>query len=803
MKITLNWLRDLIDVVPATDALCEALIMAGIEVESVEERRPVWGGVEVAEITAIEPHPNADRLRVCDLRTGRGAVRVVCGASNMQAGDKVAFAPPGVTLPGERRIERVTIRGQSSDGMLCSARELALAGGDDAGILMLPPEACVGARLVEYLGAEDTILELGLTPNRGDCLSILGIARELAALTGARLRLQPPNLAEDGPPVRRLARVAVEAPDLCPRYCARVVRGVRVGPAPPWLRTRLEMVGVRPISNVVDATNYVMLERGQPLHAFDLACLVEARVTARRAGSHQRFTTLDGIERELQPDDLVIADGRGPVALAGVMGGAESEIRATTTDVLLESAFFTPETVRRTSRRLGLASDSSYRFERGVDPGGTAAALDRVVELIVATAGGRVARGVLEARAARPPRPTAIRLRPARVNALLGTRLGVAEIERPLRALGATVSGSARTGVRVVPPSHRFDLQSEIDLVEEVARLAGYGAIPATAPTIPVAGPGVGAEREIEDQVRQTLRAAGWNEMVSLAFVAAEDNRTFPGLPHLTGEPVRLLNPPSADAAELPRSMVPGLLRALDENLRHGEPLVAGFALGRTYAREGAEYREPHVLGVLLAGVWPAAAIGETARAASFADMKGALDLVFARLHLEATRWERASAPEVPYLHPGKAARLTVDGVVCGVAGALHPDLAAARGLAAEPFLAELDMLRVVQYCPRRVIFRPLPRFPAVQRDIAVVVDAGFQAQRILDAIRAVAQPLVEEVRVFDQYAGAPIPEGKKSLAYTVSYRAPDRTLTDDEVNTLHEEIVGRLLQRLPVEVRR
>ncbi len=398
---------------------------------------------------------------------------------------------------------------------------------------------------------------------------------------------------------------------------------------------------------------------------------------------------------------------------------------------------------------------------------------------------------MLQARAAGRRRPSAIRLRPARVNALLGTHLATTEIERPLRVLGAKVSGSARAGFRVVPPSHRFDLQSEIDLVEEVARVTGYGAIPATIPTIPVGGPGIGAEREIEDQMRESLRGAGWSEMVSLAFVATEENRMFPGLGHLTGEAVRLINPLSAEAAEMPRSMLPGLLRALDENLRQGEPVIAGFALGRAYAREGEQYHEPRLLGALLAGEWPPAAIGESPRAASFGDLKGALELTLGRLHLGQTRWERLGPDGAPYLHPGKSARLTIDGVVCGVVGALHPDLIAARGLEVEPFVAELDMVRVVQYCPRRVIFQPLPRFPAVERDIAVVVDAGFQAQQILDAIDAIAEPLVEEVRVFDQYSGAPIPEDKKSLAYTISYRAADRTLTDDEVNALHERIVS------------
>ena len=802
MKLTLNWLREFVELVLPTDELCDALVMAGIEVESVEEHRPIWNPVEIVELVAVEKHPNADRLRLCTVRRGSAEiVRVVCGASNMQAGDKVALASPGTDLPGGRRIERATIRGQVSDGMLCASRELELPEDGVDGIMILPADAPTGRRLVDYLGAADTVLELAITPNRGDCLSVLGVAREIAALTGAKLQVPRSALREQDPPTRSEVRVNVDAPDLCPRYAARVVRGVHVAASPPWMQTRLAMVGMRPIGNVVDVTNYVMLERGQPLHAFDLARVADRRIVVRRAGSRQPFVTLDGGTRELLPDDLVIADGRGPAALAGIMGGANSEIRADTTDVLLESAYFTPSGIRRTARRLGLASDSSYRFERGVDPTATTAALDRAAELIAATAGGTIARGVIDKQAPRHPRPAAIRVRPARVNALLGTTLSVAEIERPLRALGATVTGG-RSALRVVTPSHRTDLQSEVDLIEEVARLSGYDAIAAATPAIVAIGPGRGANYDLEERLRHAVRAAGFDEMISLAMVSAEENRVFPGLPDLPGEAVALQNAPSADAAELRRSLLPGLLQTLDVNRRQGERLVAGYALGRVYARHGERYHEGEALALILAGTWQPAVIGETGRPASFADAKGALTLAFERLGLDAVRWESLES-EAPYLHPGKAARIMIAGVLCGVAGALHPDVAAARGLEGDVWLAELDMVRVVQYCPRRVVFRPLPRFPAVLRDVAVVVDSSVQGQHILDAISEVAPPLVEEVRVFDEYTGAPIPQGKKSIAYSISYRAADRTLTDEEVNALHEDLVARLVARVPVEVRR
>ena len=801
MKLTLNWLREFVELVLPLDELCEALVMAGLEVESVAEHHPIWAPVEIAEIASVAQHPNADRLRLCQVRRAQGPVAIVCGASNMKAGDKVALAPPDTALPDGRRIARATIRGQVSEGMLCAARELELPGDED-GIMILPADAPLGTRLVDYLGADDTVLELGVTPNRGDCLSVLGVAREIAALTGARLQLHEANLDEYDPPTSAAVKIAVEAPDLCPRYAARVVRDVRIGQSPPWMRTRLTLVGQRPISNVVDVTNYVMIERGQPLHAFDLAHVADARIVVRRAGSRQEFTTLDGIERLLLPDDLVIADGRAPVALAGIMGGANSEIRDETSTVLLESACFAPAGIRRTARRLALTSDSSYRFERGVDPTTTVAALARAAELIAETAGGTVARGAVDRHAARPPRPVPIRLRAARVNAVLGTTLSGAEIERPLRALGASVAGSAKTAFRVVPPPYRTDLTSEIDLVEEVARLSGYDAIPATTPAIVAGGTGLATAREPGSRLRQLLQASGFTEAVLTAMGSAEDNRRFPGLPDLPGDPVVLRNPPSTDAAELRRSLIPGLLRALDENRRQGEPLVALLASGRIYARVDERFHEGRALALVLAGTWPAPVIGEQPRPAALADLKGALQLGFDRLALKPVRWERLES-EAPYLHPGKSARITVDGVLCGVAGALHPDVALERGLDGDVWVAELDMVRVVQYCPRRVVFQPLPRFPAVLRDLAVVVGSDFQAQQVLDTMREVAPPLVEDVQVFDQYTGAPIPEGKKSLAYSISYRAPDRTLTDDEVNALHEQLVARLVERLPVEVRR
>jgi len=807
MKLTLNWLRELVESPLAADELAELLTGAGLEIDAVDEQRPVWREVEVAELLEVAPHPNADRLQLCRVQRGSSVASVVCGARNMQAGDKVALAVPGAVLPGDRAISLTKIRGVTSEGMLCAADELALdpqlTGGDgSSGIMILPPSAPLGTRLVDYLGAEDTVLELGITPNRGDCLSILGVAREVAALTGARLLPPAFRLTEERALARSLAQLDVEAPDLCPRYAARVVRGVRIAPSPPWMQTRLGLVGLRPINNIVDATNYVMIERGQPLHAFDHAHLTDGRIVVRRAGQAGTFATLDGVKQALVADDLVIADGRGPVALAGIMGGANSEISDATVDVLVESAFFEPATVRRTARRLGLMTDASYRFERGVDPSGTADALDRVTALLVELAGGTVARGRIERQARRRWTGPAIRLRPARVNALLGTSIKVDRMRKVLRALGAAVTAGSSGALKVVPPAHRFDLRQEVDLVEEVARVTGYDAIEATVPAI-VPEAGRTPEADDERTIRTALRGMGLHEMVTLSMVAAAENEALPGLDGL-GDTVPVANPLSTDADEMRRSLLSGLLRALVDNERQGEALVTSFSVGRAYGRGSSSgaYREPPRLGIVMAGTWPARQIGEGERPCGFGDVKGAVQGVLDALRIGSARWEPVGG-EVSYLHPGKAARVLVEQDPIGVIGALHPDLTRARGIANEPWVAELDLQKVAQYCPRRVIFQPLPRFPAVQRDVAVVVDAEFQAQRLLDTITEVGQPLVEEARVFDQYTGDPIPDGKKSLAYAVSYRASDRTLTDEEVNAVHQELVEHLVQRLPLEVRR
>jgi len=775
--------------------------MAGLEVEAFEEAPPEPARSAIAaRIDSVGDHPGAERLVVCQVTLGRGrSVSVVCGAPNVQAGEMVAYAPPGSRLADGSVVEPARIRGIESVGVLCSEAELGL-GPDGSRLLTLPRTVRPGTPVAPALGVGGWVLEVSVTPNRGDCLSVVGVAREVAALTGSKLDLSFPLPAEGKSRTRDQVRVEIQAPDLCGRYAARIVRGIRVGPSPFWLRRELEVAGIRAINNVVDVTNFVMLERGQPLHAFDFERIEGAQIVVRRASREERFRTLDGIERVLAPEDLVICDRSRPIALAGIMGGENSEISESTRDVLLESAFFVPSTVRATRRRLGISSESSYRFERGVDPQGVLAALDRAAALVQQLAGGDVCRGVAQARGARR-RPSVIRLEVAAVGKLLGLKTSSGEISRRLRSLGAKVRRGRKGELVVTAPSHRFDLAQEVDLVEEVARLKGYDCVPAALPCTDIAPDAPPRALVVERDLRTLLLGQGLTEMIVPPFVSAEENASFPcWLLRNAGDPVRLLNPLSREQGELRQSLLPGLLRALRHNLYHGEGGVSAFSLGKIYWMErGGSCSERRLLAGVLCGRRPVRGIGTQSERSDFSHAKGVVESAIERARIRGIKWEAAS---VRFLHPGKAAQARSDSQVIGIVGALHPRIQGDLGLSVEPFLFELDLQAIVDYAPRRSIFQPLPRFPSVRRDLSLVVREGLQAAEITSAIEALGNELIEGVEVFDQYRGAQIAEGFKSLTYSIAYRARERTLTDQEVNEIHEQVVKKITERFGIAVR-
>ncbi|MFQ5656285.1 MAG: phenylalanine--tRNA ligase subunit beta [Candidatus Methylomirabilales bacterium] len=797
MKVSFNWLREFVEVALSPAELAERLTMAGLEVEGIEEVRPKLHKVIVGRVADVDSRGGG--LRLCQVDVGASVLPILSGAPNIAVGALVAVALPGAQLPGGRTVHEATVRGERSVGMLCSEKELGL-GEESGGILILDGTATPGVLLSQALSLEDDILEIAITPDRGDCLSHLGVAREVAALTGAPLRFKAATPRDGGRRIQDLTAVSVKATDLCPRYAARMIQGITIGPSPFWLRRRLALLGLRPINNVVDATNYVLLEMGQPLHAFDHARLERGRIVVRKAKKGERIVTLDGVERLLDPAMLVIADAVRPVALAGVMGGAATEVTGNTQDLLLESALFQPASVRRTAKTLGLATESSYRFERGVDPEGIVRALDKVAALIVQVAGGRVARGVLDLRVKRP-RPKPISLRIGRVDQILGTPIPQAEVQRTLRRLRCQETRRRANVLAVTPPSHRLDLTREIDLIEEVARLRGIDRVPSSLPVGEVRPAGVPPFFGIERQIRRLLSAWGFQEAVNFSFTREElfDKLRLPGADSRR-RVVRIRNPLGGEAV-LRSFILPSLLENVVYNESRGARAVKLFEIARTFRPQSgvALPVEGRVAGVVAAGDWLPAWWGTQRGGVDFYDLKGVLEALG---RVVGVSIDLRTGTEIPYLHPGRQAEIVLGGELLGWIGEIHPEVVRIFDLSLSVVALEIDLDLVDRQRRAASTFIPLPKYPAVLRDLAVVVPESVPAAELEAVIRRSGGGLVETVRLFDVYRGEPVPEGKKSLAFSVQYRAPDRTLTDAEVAMIQGNIVQTLERDLEAVLR-
>jgi phenylalanyl-tRNA synthetase beta chain len=807
MKVTHRWLTEFVDTDLTAAEIAQRLVNAGIEVAEVRPVVEGLAGVVVGEIEAVEqdlgPSRPGHRNLLCRVALPGRTVRVVCGAPNVQPGLRTAVAPPGATLPGGRAIAAAEIRGVVSEGMLCSERELGI-GEDAAGILELPPDAPLGADLATYLGLDDTILDIEVTPNRPDALAVVGVAREIAALTGAPFRFPQVTVREWEPDAATQASVEVLDPDLCPRYAARVISGLTVKPSPPWLAQRLRAVGLRPINNVVDVTNYVLWELGHPLHAFDHDTIHEHRIVVRRARPGERLVTLDGRERALTPDMLLIADPDRAIAVGGVMGGAETEVTESTTRVLLEAAYFDPGSIRRTSRALGLATDAAYRFERGADIEGLREAIDRAAQLIADLGRGTVARGVLDAYPS--PRPhLRVDLRPERVQRVIGACPPRPELIRILQALGFAVDDSAET-LRVVVPSFRRDVTQEEDLIEEVVRIWGYDRIPSALGVARRSTVRRPPHQRLTRAVGRALNAAGLSEVITYAFVDPA-RLTILGW----SDPTRLIalqNPLSRERSALRPSLVPGLLEVLAGNASHQITDARVFEVGHVFApyRESDGDRPVHEelwVAVAMTGLRTARAWHAPAERVDVYDAKGAAALVLAAAGVRA--WD--AAPRRPgeapaYLEPGRGAAITVEGQEIGWFGELGLQVREGLDLAAPVFLAELSLTLLAAMPPAVPRYQPLPRFPAVPRDLAVVVPAGVSAGEVEAAIRALDVPWLARVSLFDVYQGEQVGPGRRSLGWSLTFQAPDRTLTDTEVNELYARIVQEVGKRFDAEVR-
>ncbi len=831
MKASYNWLRALLPGLTASaEELAARLTFAGLEVEGLAEYGAGTGALVVAEVRKIEPHPSRAKLRLVTIERGGGEQRVVCGAPNVpDPGGLVAFAPLGTHLPAvDMTLTPRDIGGIVSEGMLCSERELGLGAAagnksDDPGILILPEKlAAPGTPLRQALPAvHDFILDINITPNRPDALGHVGLAREAAALhelpwrfpaPGAPARFTQSTTAAD------LVRVTIEDLERCPAYGAAAVIDVAVGPSPLWLKYRLESLGIRSISNVVDLTNLVMLEFGHPIHAFDFDLVRGGQIIVRRAKAGEKLTTLDGVERTLAEDDLVIADAEGPVALAGVMGGQGSEIRAATRRVLIECAYFAPRGVRRTGRRHGLHSESSYRFERGVDPSTLPDVLAHAASLVTHLAGGTGVKGTLLVGAGPEPRAP-IHLRESRINALLGTAVPFADATKLLGRLGcelrAIAGDEAAVSADVVPPHHRPDISMEADLVEEIMRVRGIDSIPAVLPAIRPAPPRPG--REVEGRVRREAAALGLAEALTYGFVSDRELTALGAPPPA----VTIKNPLTEDRNVMRTSLLPGLLTALSRARRHGEPDARMFAvgarvLGRSASSPDLEFIEDGALPDEVPSF--AAVIAgsryrplEKPQPVDVYDAKGiALELI-ERVTLRKARCEhQPKESRAHHLHPRAAASVFAGDTLVGSFGALHPDVADAFDLGGPAFVIELDLRSLESVAARAARFRPIPMLPAATRDLALVVPEVVTAGQVMEAVRDAAGDLCEGVDVFDVFRGGSVPEGHKSLAFHVVYRDPRaatdpdraRTLTDEEVDKKNQAVLAAVSERLGAVLR-
>jgi phenylalanyl-tRNA synthetase beta chain len=811
MYVPLSWLREFVDVALTPEELADRLTLLGMEVKGIERRGDDWQSVVVGELLEVAPHPGADRLWLTRVRVDDAGTElsIVCGATNIAPGQRVPVALPGAVLPGGRRIERTAKLGVDSQGMLCSGDELGLTPDAD-GILILPATAPVGEPLTRLYG--DVVLDIDVKPNRGDALSIVGLAREVAAATGAQLRPPIVEVPESGDTTAEHCSVTVEDPALCSRFVGRWIDGLAIGPSPLDVQLRLMAAGQRPVSNVVDASNYVMLELGKPVHTFDAAAVEGGALEVRLARPGERLETLDHVWRDLTSDTLLIADARGPLAMAGVMGGASSEVGDGTTSVIVESAIFDPVSIRRTAARYALRSEASLRFEKGLDHDVALRAADRTAELIAAWAGGRVARGVIDSDpSARPVRRVAFR--PARVDRMLGVSIPVEEQRAVLTRVGVTTEppgagdavpiaegvevavGPSQQAFVAIIPGHRRDISIEADVVEEIARIRGYETISSVRPSTLMPAYRPDPHRTL-DGIRDLLSGMGLSEVMTHGLVAAADHEQL-GFAGDDPETIRIVNPVAHDHSELRRSLLPGLLRALaaNEHQRRGD--IAIFEVGPVHRLVSGTPIETPVLGVLLAGDWLPAAWDQAGREAEMADVVGLVEWLSRRLGID--RLDRLATDAWPGIeHPGRVAvlRAVAAGLVVGRAGELDPRyLAKAEVRASRVAFALLELDALADAAPASRLLAPIPRVPVVERDLALVVAEDVPAGSIEAVIREAAGSMLADVTLFDRYQGLPLARGDVSLAYRLRLQS-DQTLTDEVVDALLEAVVEALRER-------
>ncbi|GAB1261923.1 phenylalanine--tRNA ligase subunit beta [Aurantivibrio plasticivorans] len=791
MKLSESWLREWVSPDLDTQALADQITMAGLEVDGIEPVAGEFTGVIVGEIVSAEQHPDADKLRVCSVSNGSETFQVVCGAPNARVGIKVPFATVGAVLPGNFKIKKAKLRGVESFGMLCAQTELK-AGDDDSGLWELPVDAPAGADLQEYLKLNDSIIEVDLTPNRGDCLSMRGIAREVGVLN--KLDVTEPQISPVAPSIDDVLSVTLEAAEQCPRYIGRIVRNVDVSkPTPLWMQERLRRAGVRPHDCIVDITNYVLLEQGQPMHAFDLDKL-NGSINVRLAKQDEEITLLDGQDLKLNAGTLLITDEQGPVAAAGVMGGERSSVSETTKNIFFESAFFSQLALAGQARSYGLHTDASHRYERGVDYELPVQAMERATQLLLEIAGGEAGPLTVAESAEHIPSATSVTLRRARILSGLGFTMDDAEVVEILTRLGLTVINTNDEGWELAVPSYRFDISIEEDLLEELARIYGYNRLPTKIAPMDIA-----MAEQVESNLplnkfKQALVARDYHEAISYSFISEQLNQLF----NPESEPVKLINPISAELSIMRASLIPGLVNAATHNLNRQQSRIRLFETGMRFVQQGEDILQEPMLAGLIAGPQFDENWASESASVDFFDLKGDVEAV-----LQATGEPKSyqfKAGSHPALHPGQTADILKNGQVVGVMGALHPQVAKELDINQAVFVFEItqsDLL--VGKVPD---FAEISKFPEVRRDIAVLVDKKVQSDTLLATVEKAAGESLSNLKVFDLYVGKGIDPQRKSVALGLTFQDPSRTLTESEINASMDAVIQQLKQELDADLR-
>lgn len=795
MKVSLSWLKDYVPIEMDVYDLADALTMVGLEVEGVTDRYEYLDSVILGRIMDIHPHPKTDDLKICDVDMGNRKLSIVCGAPNIKKDILAPVALPGTSFPNGFILERKNVRGVPSEGMLCSEAELGL-GTDSEEIMVLSDSLPEGESLAKALDLTDMVLDIGLTPNRSDCLSIIGIAREIAALQNISVRYPDLSLPEVSGNLFDLSSVVIETPDNCPRYAARLLTDITVSPSPFWVQDRLMSIDLRPINNIVDITNFVMMETGQPLHAFDFDRLEQNRIVVRMAYENEPFTTLDQKEHLLSSDMLMICDGEKPVALAGIMGGLNSEIENDSKRVLIESAYFNPITIRRTSKKFGLTSEASYRFERGVDPDGTLVALNRAAQLIAEIGGGKLVEGLIDQHP-KPTKPRKIALNVMETNMLLGLDLYQDKIENLLRSIEFKVERMDNNTLEVISPSFRVDIERPVDLMEEVARLWGYNNIATTYPLIPAEAMEPDKRLNQRDRIKRIMIALGFTESINYSFInslSCEKLRLEPD--DRRRNTVKILNPLSEEQTVMRTSLLPGLFDTMRRNISRQVNNLKLFEVGNIYINIEKMVQPEEI--EMLACLWTGARVDVPwygrKDACDFYDIKGVAEEFLKKLDIQNSVFTQMPADACRYTTFGHTAQILVENEALGLVGEIDPEVLDNFHLKQTVFIFEIDLNLLFSHINDLTQSKPIPAFPAVDRDVTLIVDRAIELQTILDHVKSEGEALVESIYFLDAYEGEPIPASKKSISFRITYRSHSETLIDERVNHLHKAITDRIL---------